>query len=117
VPSPATREYLNRLHQTILEERTCAKALDLEGMINAMNEKEAIIQLLAEVKIIDDSDKPIAALIRRENLRNAYLFKSTLGWIRDTMEFLGQKTVSSTYSPDAYAVHSQINGRLLSGRI
>jgi hypothetical protein len=89
----------------------------MEGMIMVMNEKEAIMQLLAEIKVIDEGDRPIAAMIREENLRNAYLFKSTLSWIRETMEFLGQKTLSSTYSPGACAVHSKVNGRLLSGKI
>jgi hypothetical protein len=112
-----THDYLVRLRDIILEERDCARALDMQGMIAAMQAKEEIVKVLAYVKTIDDQDKPIAAHIRRENRRNAFLFKSTLGWIKQTMEFFGQKTVMSTYSANAGTVASQVNGRLLSGRI
>jgi hypothetical protein len=112
-----THDYLVRLRDIILVERECAKILDMQGMIDAMNTKEEIVKVLAHVQIIDERDKPIAAQIRAENRRNAFLFKSTLGWIRQTMEFFGQKTVTSTYSSHGYKVASQINGRLLSGRI
>ncbi len=112
-----THDYLVRLRDIIFEERDCAKALDMKGMISAMNAKEEIVQVLAHVKVIDEQDKPIAIQIREENRRNAFLFKSTLGWIRQTMEFFGQKTVTSTYSASAYRVVSQVNGRLLSGKI
>ncbi len=112
-----THDYLVRLRDVILHERECAKNLDMPGMINAMNTKEEIVKVLAHIKVIDEQDKPIAAQIRSENRRNAFLFKSTLGWIRQTMEFFGQKTVTSTYSAHGYTVASQVNGRLLSGRI
>lgn len=112
-----THEYLVRLRDIIFEERECAKTLDMQGMIAAMNTKEELVKVLAHIKVIDDQDKPIAGQIRAENRRNAFLFKSTLGWIRQTMEFFGQKTVTSTYSASAYTVASQVNGRLLSGKI
>jgi len=112
-----THQYLIRLHDLILQEREFAKNLDLKSMTTAMTEKAELVQILAHVKIIDEKDKSIAARIRNENRRNAFLFKSTLGWIRETMEFFGQKTVTSTYSPNAYTVNSQVNGRLLSGKI
>jgi hypothetical protein len=112
-----THDYLIRLRDIILRERECAKTLDIPGMTEAMRTKEEIVKVLAHVKIIEDRDKPIAAQIRAENRRNAFLFKSTLGWIRQTMEFFGQKTVTSTYSAHGYTVSSQVNGRLLSGRI
>jgi hypothetical protein len=112
-----THDYLIRLRDIIFEERACAKVLDMQGMIAAMNTKEELVKVLAHVKVIDDKDKPIAIQIREENRRNAFLFKSTLGWIRQTMEFFGQKTVTSTYSSSAYTVAAQVNGRLLSGKI
>lgn len=112
-----THDYLIRLRDIILQERECAKSLDLEGMAVAMQEKEELIQVLAHVQKLDEDDKPIAAQIRHENRRNAYLFKSTLGWIREVMEFFGKRTVTSTYSAKAHTVSSQINGRLLSGKV
>lgn len=112
-----THEYLVRLRDIIIEERECAKVLDIKGMISAMSEKERLIEVLAHVKQIDEADKPIAAEIRHENRRNAYLFKSALGWIRETMEFFGRRTVASTYSATAGTFSTPVSGRLLSGKV
>jgi hypothetical protein len=112
-----THEYLVRLHDIILEEREYTKVLDMESLAVAMQEKEELIQVLAHVSQLDEEDKVIAGTIRDENRRNAYLFKATLGWIRETMEFFGKRTVASSYSADAAVVNSKINGRLLSGKV
>lgn len=112
-----THDYLIRLRDVIIQEREYAKALDIPGMMEMMHEKEELVQVLAHVQKIDEEDRPIAAQIRHENRRNAYIFKSTLGWIREIMEFFGKRTVTSTYSASAGTVTSQVNGRLLSGRV
>ena len=112
-----THEYLVRLRDLILQERHSAIHLDIEGMTRAVQGKEEILKILAHVKDVDERDKPITKEIRDENRRNAFLFKSTLGWIRETMEFFGQKTVTSTYGAHANTVASQVNGRLLSGQV
>ena len=112
-----TRDYLLDLKDVIIKERQQAIQLNIEGMYAAMREKEALINVLAHIKSIDHTDQPLAAQIRHENRRNAYLFKTTLGWIRETMEFFGRKTTTSTYSAAASTVRSRVNGRLLSGRI
>ncbi len=113
----STHERLLRLHELILQERECAKNLNIKGMLATVREKEDLIQALSNVSLIDESSKPLARKIKNDNRRNAFLFKSTLGWIRETMEFLGQKTVVTTYSAAASTVPSTVNGRLLSGRI
>jgi len=112
-----THDYLVSLRDLILEERKCAINLDMKGMASAMQAKEDLVKVLAHVKVIDKADQPIAAQIRNENRRNAFLFKSTLGWIRQTMEFFGQKTVTATYGATANTVASQVHGRLLSGSV
>jgi len=112
-----THEYLIRLRDVILEEREFTKVLDMESLAVAMQEKEELIQVLAHVNVLDEEDKAIAGTIRHENRRNAYLFKATLGWIRETMEFFGKRTVASSYSADAAMVSSKVNGRLLSGQV
>lgn len=112
-----THDYMEKLLATILEERECAKALDMQGMTAAMAKKEEIVKVLAHVKSIDDADKPLAARIRNENRRNAFLFKSTLGWIRSTMQFFGQRTVPASYTSQGSTVSSRVSGRLLSGRV
>lgn len=112
-----THEYLARLLEVIIQERECAKKLDMDGMYKIMGEKEELVQYLSLVQELDEQDQPLAAQIRNENRRNAFLFKSTLGWIKQIMEFFGKRTVTSTYSAGAYTVPSQINGRLLSGKV
>ena len=112
-----THEYLIRLRDLIIEEREYAKALNLSAMALVMAEKEELLQILTHVQTLDPADKGIAKQIRHENRRNAYLFKATLGWIRETMKFFGKQTVPSTYSANAGTVTACVNGRLLSGRI
>ena len=112
-----THEYLVRLRDLILEEREFAKILDMKSLVVAMQEKEELIQVLAHVNVLDEEDKEIAGIIRHENRRNAYLFKATLGWIRETMEFFGKRTVSSSYTANAGMTSAKVNGRLLSGQV
>lgn len=112
-----THEYLVLLRDTILKEREYAMQLDLPKMAEVAQEKEELIRILNNVRKLTTDDKEIAAEIRYENRRNAYLFKSTLGWIRETMEFFGKRSVTSTYTSEAGTVSSQVHGRLLSGKI
>ena len=112
-----THDYLVRLRDVILEEREFTKALNMDSLAAVMQEKEELIQVLAHVNQLDEDDKEIAAIIRHENRRNAYLFKATLGWIRETMEFFGKRSVPSSYSANAGMVSSKVNGRLLSGKV
>jgi len=113
----STHDKLLRLRALILEERQHARSLDMESLQAAMQEKEDLINFLVHLQAIDAEDQKIASEIRIENRRNAYLYKSALGWIRETMEFFGKKTVTSTYAADAGTVPSQVNGRLLSGKV
>ena len=86
-------------------------------MLAVVQEKEDLIQILSGATAIDESSKPLAKKVRDENRRNAFLFKTTLGWIRATVDFLGKKTVMNTYSAAAVTVPAGTNGRILSGRI
>lgn len=114
---PKTRDKLVRLLDLILEEREYAREMDIESLEAATREKENLLNSLSVIKEISAEDQKIAAAIRRENRRNAYLYKSVLGLIRETMEFFGKRTVTSTYAADAGTVPSQVNGRLLSGKV
>ncbi len=115
--SRTTHDYLVRLRDVIIEEREYAKQLDVSAMLAATHEKEQLIAILSHARKIDESDKALAIEIRHENRRNAYLFKSALGWIRETMEFFGKRTSTSTYTAAGNTVAAQVHGRLLSGRI
>ncbi len=112
-----TREALDTLLDLILEERKCAINLDNEGLLAISEKKEALLISMAGLTQIDEADRPIAARIREENRQNAYLLKSALDWIRETMTFLGQKATPTTYGAGAYTVNTHANGRLLSGSI
>ncbi len=112
-----THQKLVQLRDIILREREAAKVLDMELLVDVMQEKEELIQVLAHVHKLEEEDKEIAGIIRHENRRNAYLFKATLGWIRETMEFFGKRTVTSSYSANAGMINSKVNGRLLSGTV
>lgn len=111
------RELLLQLRDTIRDEREHAKALDVAAMMADVKRKEAIIRLLNSVERLHPDDEHFAREIRQENRRNAFLFRATLNWIQDTMEFFGRKTVPVTYSPRGLSQNTTINGRLLSGRI
>ncbi len=113
----STHDKLVRLRDLILEERSHATRLDLARLERVTREKEDLINMLALANELDPTDRELAAQIREENRRNAFLFRTTLGWIRETMEFFGKRTVTSTYAADAGTVPAQVHGRLLSGKI
>ncbi len=108
---------LAQLKDIILREREHAKQIDLQAMAVDMQEKESLIQLLSNIGELHPDDQHLASEIQKENRQNAYLFKSTLNWIQDTMEFFGKKAVPATYSNYGQTVNSNVNGRLLSGKI
>ncbi|PID45627.1 MAG: flagellar protein FlgN [Proteobacteria bacterium] len=112
-----THDKLVRLYDLILKERDYAKNFDTASLEAVTREKEDLLYQLAIVKRLDPDDRRLAEQIKRENIRNAYIYKSVLGVIKETMEFFGKRSVTSTYAADAVTVPSQVNGRLLSGKI
>ncbi len=115
--SPSTHDHLTHLLEVILEERRCAVEFDSDGLLKAMETKENLIIILEGLQQISEEDHQLAARIRRENRHNACLLKSALDWIRDTMTFLGQKSVPCTYGAGANTINTNPSGRLLSGQI
>ena len=111
------RELLLQLRDTIRAEREHAKALDMSAMIADVKRKEMLIQALNGVEQLHPDDRQYVMEIQKENRQNAFLFRTTLHWIQDTMEFFGRKTVPITYSQYGRSQNNTINGRLLSGRI
>jgi flagellar biosynthesis/type III secretory pathway chaperone len=111
------RELLFQLRDTIQAEREHAKALDLPAMMADVQRKEALLNVLNSVKQLHPDDRQCAREIQFENRRNAFLFRATLNWIQDTMEFFGRKTVPVTYSQYGVSRSTAINGRLISGSI
>lgn len=108
---------LVRLRDLIIEERECAKILDMEGMTRVIEEKESLILSLDNIEKLHPDAKKYALEVREENRRNAFLFRSTLNWIQDTMDFFGRTTVPIAYGQQGSTVNFNLSGRLLSGKI
>ena len=113
----SVKDLLQQLYDLILLEREHAKELDINAMALDMQEKEALLQVLARIEDLHPDDRVLAREIQQENIRNAYLFKATLNWIQDTMEFFGSKSAPATYGQHGTTVTNCVNGRLLSGRV
>ncbi len=111
------RDQLNKLHSVILKERECAKALAIEDMLAASQEKQELIHVMSSLSDLNKSDQEFAEIIRTENRRNAYLFWSALKWIRESMEFFGKQVSSASYNPNGNIVHNNSGGGLLSGKV
>ncbi|PLX84470.1 MAG: flagellar protein FlgN [Desulfuromonas sp.] len=107
---------LTELHRLILRERECAKALDLEQMSAATRQKEDLVRCLPSAAEADEKIHSLAAVVREENRRNAYLLWSALNWVRETMQFFGQQGTSPGYGTGGGEARAAAAGRLLSGR-
>ncbi|WP_310598922.1 flagellar protein FlgN [Desulfobulbus sp.] len=108
---------LVQLRDIIRDEREHAKALDIQAMMADIQRKEILTRALNGVTELHPDDQKVVQEIRHENRKNAYLFRATLNWIQESMEFFGRKTVPVTYSQSGLSQNNLINGRLLSGRI
>lgn len=115
--SKSLRDQLNHLHALIMEERECAKKLAMDELMAVSQEKEELLASLESVEYLDLQDRSLVETIKYENRRNAYLFWSTLKWIRESMEFFGKQVSPSAYNPGGKIVRNQCGGRLLSGKV
>jgi hypothetical protein len=111
------REQLQRLLSVILRERECARALDVEQMLAAAREKEELLTALGPADALDPEARSLAETVRAENRRNAYLFWSTLTWVRESMEFFGRQVSAVSYGAQGRALCHQHSGKLLSGKV
>ncbi len=115
--APSLREQLQRLLSAILRERECAKALDMEALLSAAGEKEALLALIAPDDDMDAEERILAETVRVENRRNAYLFWATLTWVRESMQFFGRQVSAVSYGAHGRALCQQHGGKLLSGKV
>ena len=115
--SQSTRNKLHLLHKLLLEEREHAKGLAVEEMLAVSKEKHELIASLGSIKALDPEDRALAEKIQAENRRNAYLFWSTLTWIRESMEFFGKKVSPCVYNAGGNTLNKACNGRLLAGKV
>ncbi len=115
--SQSTRNKLHRLHELLLQEREHAKNLAVDAMLAVSKQKQELIDSLGPIETLDPEDHALAEKIQDENRRNAYLFWSTLTWIRESMEFFGKKVSPSVYNAGGNTLNKACNGRLLSGKV
>jgi flagellar biosynthesis/type III secretory pathway chaperone len=115
--NPATRTKLYQLHKLLLQEREYAKCLAVDKMLAISKQKQELIDSLDSLNAIDQEDRALAERIRYENRRNAYLFWSTLNWVRESMEFFGNKVSPCAYNAVGNTLNKACNGRLLSGKV
>jgi len=108
---------LTRLHALILEERECAKRLDTDGLTRCAEEKGRLLALVPAEAPLAPELKGLAEAIRRENRRNAYLFWSGLGWVREIMGFFNQQAATPGYGRQGGALRYGAGGRLLNGKV
>ncbi len=112
------RTRLLKLHELILRERDCCKAVDLPGLEEVLTEKE---QLLSDLELLEPTAgaelRELAAKIKNENRRNAYLIWATLRFIRESMEFFGRQTGQPSYGAGGRMIQNGGSGLVLSGRV
>jgi len=113
----ATRNKLDLLYNLLLQEREHAKLLAVDEMLEVSRQKQEVIDSLGSIEALDPKDRMLAKQIKHENRRNAYLFWSTLTWIRESMEFFGKKVSPCVYNAGGTPLKKVSNGRLLSGKV
>lgn len=113
-------EQMQQLLQVLQEERRQAKALNMEALDELNSRKETLVQGLRDMPaeaLQDEQQRQLAQQIRQENRRNAYLYWSSLQWIRESMQFFGRQGPVTGYSTDGRTVRHNNGVNLLSGRI
>ena len=112
------RARLLKLHELILRERDCCKAVDLTGLQAVITEKE---QLLSDLEPLEAGAgvelRELAVQIKNENRRNAYLIWATLRFIRESMAFFGRQSGQPSYGSAGRMIQNGGSGLVLSGRI
>lgn len=116
--STSLRTRLLKLHELILRERDCCKAVDLPGLQEVLTEKELLLTDLEPLEAVAGAElRDLAAQVKNENRRNAYLIWATLRFIRESMEFFGRQTGQPSYGAGGRMIQSGGSGLMLSGRI
>lgn len=109
---------LQTLHDLILRERECAKSFAVDELMAVTEEKEALFQRLQPVENAGPEVRALADKIQKENRRNAYLFWSTLKFIRESVSFFNRQVGQTTgYGVAGGLVYSGSSGMLLTGKV
>ncbi len=108
---------LNRLHELILLERGYAKSFSMDELLATTKEKESMLQQLETVTDAGPEIRALAETVKRENRRNAYLFWSTLKFVRESMSFFNRQVTPTSYGAGGALVNRGSSGMVLAGRV
>ena len=108
---------LEKLLALLVRERECAKSLEMESFHAIVLEKEELLSTLQIPSELSPEESALAEQVRCENRRNAYLYWSSLKWIRETMQFFGKQVAPTSYGASGNVTCGNFGGRLLSGKV
>jgi len=112
------RARLVKLYDLTMRERECCKMVDLAGLQEVLSKKESLLLDLEPLDSVVGPDlRELAARVKNENRRNAYLLWATLRFIRERMEFFGRQTGQPSYGAAGRMIQNGGSGLVLSGRI
>ena len=117
MPGQTLSAQLEKLLAILIRERECAKSLEMESFHAIVREKEELLSTLQIPSELSPEESALAEQVRCENRRNAYLYWSSLKWIRETMEFFGKQVAPTSYGSGGYMESRNFGGRLLSGKV
>jgi len=111
------RNQLVQLHELILLERQYAKSFSMENLLATSQEKEALLQQLESVSEAGPEIRDLAETVKRENRRNAYLFWSTLKFVRESISFFNRQVTQTSYGAGGTLISQGNRGMVLAGRV
>lgn len=114
-------DYLAQLKDIIQAERQEAKKLEVDKLLELTAQKESLFKRITPIadaaEWLTPKERELSELVYLENLRNAYFFWSALKWVRESMEFIGDKMYPESYEESGSVIKGRYSGALLSGRI
>lgn len=112
------QQKLKRLEELILEERDCARNLEVDRLKQLQEEKGDLVkQLHGEKSGCPDELKDQIRRVQRENIRNARLLHTCLGNLRQMMRHCTRQLVPGGYGQQGNSIQTAPSGLLLNGRI
>ena len=108
---------LETLLELLLEEREKAKALDMVGLQEVVQAKEALLEGLNPQPEEVEGLQGLLQQIEHENRRNTFLLWTGLNWVREMMGFFGKAAMPQVYGGSGQSQVLAQGGRFLSGRV
>jgi len=117
MPIQSLQAQLENLYDLILRERECAKAVDIDALQAVSLEKAELLKKLELTEEVVPAFRTLVEKIKQENRRNAYLFWSTLKYIRESMGFFNSKIGQPSYGAAGQMTQNSNSGLVIKGRV